>query len=62
MQRPRAKARGVKPPIQYRDGVDPLAHLALLRYVEAHCEWLAVTRYAADTVVTRRRALRTFIA
>ena len=62
MQRPRANARGVKPPVQYRGGIDPLAHLALFRYVEAHCEWLAVTHYAADTVVTRRRALRTFIA
>lgn len=64
MQRPRSKARGqsVKPPVQYRSGADPLAHLALFRYVEAHCEWLAVTHYAADTVVTRRRSLRTFIA
>lgn len=62
MQRPRAKARGAKPPAQYRGGIDPLAHLALFRYVEAHCEWLAVTQYSADTVATRRRALRTFIA
>lgn len=62
MQRPRAKARGVKPPVQYRSGIDPLAHLALFRYAEAHCEWLAVTHYSADTVASRRRALRTFIA
>lgn len=62
MQRPRAKARGAKPPVQYRGGIDPLAHLSLFRYVEAHCEWLAVTHYSPDTVASRRRALRTFIA
>lgn len=64
MQRSSSKTRGhsMKPPVQYRVGADPLAHLALLRYVEAHCEWLAVTHYAADTVVTRRRSLRTFVA
>lgn len=61
MRRPRVKARGVKPPIQYRGGNDPLAHLTLFRYVEAHCEWLTVTHYSADTVASRRRALRTFI-
>lgn len=62
MQRPRAKARGSKPPLQHRSGADPLAHLSLLRYVEAHCTWLAVQHYAAGTVASRRRALRTFIA
>lgn len=64
MQARRSKARGhsVKPPVQYRSGADPLAHLTLFRYVEAHCEWLSVKHYSPATVVSRRRSLRTFVA
>lgn len=65
MQGPHSKARhgrSSKPPVQYRSGVDPLAQLMLLRYVEAHCEWLGVMHYSPATVVARRRSLRTFIA
>jgi integrase/recombinase XerD len=63
MQRPRKKgrARSAKPPVHYRTGDDPLAHLLLTNYVEAHLEWLAMTHYATDTVRSRRNALRTFV-
>lgn len=41
--------------------VDPLQHLVLTAYVEAHFEWMQVTGYSQDTVRARRTALRRFI-
>ncbi len=62
MHRPRKqKARGRFMPVAHQRGDDPFAHRLLSRYVDAHCEWLAVTGYAEDTVRVRRRALRSFI-
>ena len=40
---------------------DPLRHNCLLRYMEDHFEWMLVTGYSADTVRTRRNAIRRFI-
>ena len=40
---------------------DPLARLPLIRYMEAHFEWMLVTAYSADTVRARRIAIRRFI-
>lgn len=51
-----------KPIVRYKTEADPQDALLLMRYVEAHCEWLAVMHYATETVVTRRRSLRTFVA
>lgn len=48
-------ARRVPPP-------DPLAGQPLLRYLEAHLEWLKIAGYSADTARTRRQAIRLFIA
>lgn len=41
---------------------DPLAASRLLRYLDAHFEWLQVAGYSAETVRGRRQALRRFIA
>jgi integrase/recombinase XerD len=41
---------------------DPIETLPLTRALEAHCEWMLVTGYTADTVRTRRIAIRRFIA
>lgn len=40
----------------------PLAHNRLTRYMEEHFEWMRVTGYSADTVRSRRQAIRRFIA
>lgn len=61
-RRCKPRAPGSYRPVAHEQGNDPLSHLLLSRYVDAHCEWLAVTRYAEDTVRTRRRALRSFVA
>jgi integrase/recombinase XerD len=67
-RRPSLAPRKVQPrgsgfkSLAHERGDDPLGHLLMARYVDAHCEWLAVTGYAEDTVRTRRRALRTFVA
>lgn len=57
------KLPGAKPagPAQ-KPKVDPLAHNRLLRYMEDYFEWMLVTGYSADTVTTRRQALRKFIS
>jgi integrase/recombinase XerD len=41
---------------------DPLGHLPLTAYMEAHFDWMRVTGYSEDTVRARRTALRRFIA
>lgn len=41
---------------------DPLGHLPLIAYMDAHFEWMLVSGYSADTVRARRTALRRFIA
>ena len=40
---------------------DPLRHLPLLAYMEAHLEWMGVTGYSVNTVKHRRMAIRRFI-
>jgi integrase/recombinase XerD len=40
---------------------DPLRHLPLLTYMEAHLEWMGVTGYSINTVKHRRMAIRRFI-
>lgn len=61
----RLKARkpaAVKPAGPGKRAADPLAHLVLTRYMEAHFEAMLVTGYSADTVRARRIAIRRFIA
>jgi integrase/recombinase XerD len=41
---------------------DPLGHLPLTAYMNAHFDWMAVSGYSDDTVRGRRIALRRFIA
>jgi integrase/recombinase XerD len=41
--------------------IDPLQHLVLTAYVNAHFDWMRVTGYSEDTVRARRTALRRFI-
>lgn len=52
----------VKPAGPPKRAVDPLGHLLLVKYMEAHFEALLVTGYSADTVRARRQSLRRFIA
>ena len=40
---------------------DPIGHLPLTAYMEAHFEWMLVTGYSADTVRARRVSIRRFI-
>jgi integrase/recombinase XerD len=51
-----------KPQLPRSEHADPLGHLALTAYMQAHFEWMAVTGYAEDTIRARRTALRRFIA
>lgn len=51
-----------KPAGPSHDRADPLAHNALVRYMEEHFEWMTVSGYSADTVRARRQAIRRFIA
>ena len=51
-----------KPAGPHHDKVDPLAHNALVRYMEEHFEWMTVTGYSVDTVRGRRQAIRRFIS
>ena len=41
--------------------IDPLEHLVLTAYVNAHFDWMRVTGYSEDTVRARKTALRRFI-
>ena len=41
---------------------DPLGHLPLTAYVNAHLEWMPIAGYSEDTVRGRRIALRRFLA
>jgi integrase/recombinase XerD len=54
-----ARPRGRK---NRRPAPDPIGPLPLTRAMEAHFEWMLVTGYTADTVRTRRIAIRRFIA
>lgn len=61
----RLKARkpsAIKPAGPRKRAIDPLGHLPLLAYMEAHFEAMRVTGYSADTVRARRQAIRRFIA
>ena len=51
----------VKPTGPRQREIDPLAHLMLTRYMEAHFEWMLITGYSPDTVRARRQAIRRFI-
>lgn len=51
-----------KPQLPKRDRIDPLAHLALAAYLNAHLEWMAISGYSEDTIRARRTALRRFVA
>ena len=51
-----------KPPGPRQRRADPLEHQPLLRYMNAHFEWMLVTGYSEDTVRARRVAIRRFIA
>ena len=52
----------VKPPGSVKRTVDPLGHLKLTRYMEAHFEGLMIAGYSEDTVRARRQQIRRFIA
>ena len=58
--RPR-RPGAVKPAGGKKREVDPLGHLLLTRYLEAHLEALAVGGYSGQTVKARRMILRRFI-
>lgn len=51
-----------KPPGPAHVQADPLEGRLLVRYMEEHFEWMAVSGYSADTVRGRRQAIRKFIA
>ncbi len=55
------KPAPVKPPGRPPRAVDPLADSPLLRYINAHLDWLLIHNYSADTVRARRVALRRFV-
>lgn len=55
------KPSAIKPAGSAKRSVDPLGHLPLTRYMEAHFEWMLITGYSADTVRARRQAIRRFI-
>jgi integrase/recombinase XerD len=61
-QRFKLRRLRVKPRPQVKRQSDPLAHLPLLAYMNAHLEWMQVVAYSAATVNTNRHALRRFIA
>jgi integrase/recombinase XerD len=46
---------------QYTPKTDSLAGLPLTRYMEDHCEWMAITNYTPATVKARRQVMRKFI-
>lgn len=56
------RAAAVKPAGRGKREHDPLGHLALTTFMEAHFEWMLVTGLSADTVRARRVAIRHFIA
>jgi integrase/recombinase XerD len=56
------KPAPVKPSVARKASADTLAHNRLVRYMEEHFEWMLITGYSADTVRSRRQALRKFIA
>jgi integrase/recombinase XerD len=56
------KAVWPKPAVRRRREADPLAEQPLLRYLNAHLEWMGVTGYSTDTIRARRVAIRRFIA
>lgn len=55
------KPSAIKPQHPVRRAIDPLAHNALLTYMNAHFEWMQVSNYSNDTVRARRVAIRRFI-
>jgi len=56
------KPAAIKPKAPVSTPVDALAHNRLVRYMEAHFEWMLVTGYSTETVRARRQSIRKFIA
>lgn len=56
------RPNAVKPAGPGKRPGDPLGHLELVAFMEAHFEWMLVAGYSADTVRARRVAIRHFIA
>lgn len=56
------KPATVKPAGMPKRTTDPLGHLPLIPYMEAHFEWMGVTGYSPTTIRARRQAIRRFIA
>lgn len=56
------KPAAVKPGGRPMRATDPLGHLPLVWYMEAHFEWMGVTGYSPTTIRARRQAIRRFIA
>jgi len=56
------KAVWPKPAGPQRRRPDPLAGQPLIRYMDAHFEWMRVHGYSEDTIRARRVAIRRFIA
>lgn len=56
------RPRAYKPDFRERRRADPIGHNGLLRWMEAHLEWMVVTGYSPDTARAGRVALRRFIA
>jgi integrase/recombinase XerD len=51
-----------KPKLPKSERADPLEHLPLTAYLNAHLEWMGVSGYSEDTIRARRTALKRFIA
>lgn len=50
-----------KPRLPRVERADPLGHLPLTAYMNAHFEWMLVSGYSEDTVRARRTAIKRFI-
>jgi integrase/recombinase XerD len=50
------------PPRYLFERDDPIRRTVMARYMEDHCEWMAVSGYSAHTIDARRVAIRRFIA
>ena len=56
------KPSAIKPASPLHSTIDLLAGKLLVRYMEEHFEWMAVTGYSTDTVRARRQHIRKFIS
>jgi integrase/recombinase XerD len=55
------KPKGTVAQSDQHDHSDPLAQHLLVRYLDAHLEWMAVTRYSPATISAHRQAIGKFI-